>query len=99
MKGIVVFGVVVLLPALAYVGLCAWRPLGSCRRCDRTGVRPARPLPFGPGWLRRMFTLPPRPCRRCGGSGRRIRLGRRAFDYMRDLQTAGTRDDHAGAKR
>lgn len=97
-KGIAVLAAVAAVAALAYAGLCAWRPLGACRRCDGAGTRPARPLPFGPRWLRRMFTLPPSPCRRCKGAGRRVRIGRRAFDAVGRLRTAGTRHDERAAK-
>ncbi len=98
MKGVVVLAVVAAAAALLYAGLCAVRPLGACHRCDGAGVRPARPLPVGPRWLRRMFTLPPRPCRRCKGTGRRVRVGRRAYDAAMRLRAAGTRHDEQAVK-
>lgn len=67
-----------------YAARCAWFPLTRCRSCAGAAFRPRR--------SRILSALRgPRTCRRCTGTGSRIRLGRRAYDRMRRLQRAGTR--------
>ena len=53
------------LGALAlYLMACAWRPFGACRKCSGAGRFSSRSKKH---W---------RNCPRCGGSGKRLRLGR-----------------------
>jgi hypothetical protein len=60
------------LAALAgYLVVCAVWPFAACRWCGGSGKHRS---PSGKAW---------RPCRRCRGSGRRVRLGRRVFEAMR----------------
>jgi hypothetical protein len=77
--------------ALAVVGLyaaaCAWVPLARCRSCRGALIRPRR----GPLAGMRTAVRGVRWCRRCAGTGRRIRIGRRAYNHLRALQRAGTR--------
>ncbi len=68
------------LGALAAVGFLGWRllaiwifPYAPCRHCRGTG-KPRS----GQYW---------RPCSRCQGTGRRIRLGRRIWDWTRNTDT------------
>jgi len=68
------------LGALAAVGFLGWRllaiwlfPYAPCRHCRGTGKHRS-----GQYW---------RPCRRCRGTGRRIRLGRRIWDWTRNTDT------------
>lgn len=54
------------LGALAlYVLACWWRPFSACRKCHGAGRFASS---NGKHW---------RNCPRCGGTGRRLRLGRR----------------------
>jgi hypothetical protein len=55
-----------------YATVCRWWPYSRCWSCSGTGKSAS---PSGRHW---------RPCRRCGGSGTRVRLGGR-------LLTAGRR--------
>ena len=68
------------LAALAAVGFLGWRllaiwifPYAPCRHCRGTGKHRS-----GQCW---------RPCPRCQGTGRRIRLGRRIWDWTRNTDT------------
>ncbi|GAA2850178.1 hypothetical protein GCM10010472_04040 [Pseudonocardia halophobica] len=56
---------------VVYVAACAWWPFMACRRCLGTGKKRS---PSGKAW---------RPCPRCGGNGRRVRLGRRIYEIFR----------------
>lgn len=56
---------------LAYLLVCWFWPLGWCRRCKGTGKKFSPPN-------RRKFRL----CPRCGGNGRRPRLGHRALNFL-----------------
>lgn len=60
-----------LTAAAGYVVACAIWPFAACRWCSGTGKRRS---PTGKAW---------RPCGRCGGKGRRVRLGRRIFEALR----------------
>lgn len=52
-----------------YAAHCWWWPFGNCRKCDGAGrFRSAS----GRAW---------RPCRRCKGSGSRVRFGRRLLTW------------------
>ena len=62
-----------------YALLCAGWPYASCRRCHGAGHTQA---PIGRGL---------RLCRRCDATGRRLRLGRRAWNRYQRLRHDGTR--------
>jgi hypothetical protein len=62
-----------------YVFACWFWPYARCGRCGGTGRRQS---PSG-----KAFRL----CRRCQGSARRLRIGRRVFNYFRILQKEGTK--------
>ncbi len=69
-----------ILLTMRYVFLCYALPFREHRRCRGTG---RIPYPFGlSGW---------RFCPRCGGTGLRLRLGRRLWNYSRRLYRDGTR--------
>jgi hypothetical protein len=55
---------------VGYVLLCWIKPFGRCWRCRRTGSH------------KRLITRRLRTCRRCRGSGLRLRHGRRIFNYF-----------------
>ena len=57
-----------------YLLMCAAFPFGHCRRCNGTGK-------LYPPMSRKVFRL----CPRCDGTGRRVRIGRRLFNYLRSL--------------
>ncbi|WP_018825227.1 hypothetical protein [Salinispora arenicola] len=59
-----------------YLILCAASPWGRCRRCH--GARSHRTT---------IGTR--RDCRRCDGTGRRVRIGRRIAEYIRAEYRAG----------
>jgi hypothetical protein len=59
-----------------YAGLCAWQPFGTCRACRPTARRPRG---------RRGH------CRWCGDTRLRLRIGRRAWNFVHRLYTEGTR--------
>ncbi|WP_432981570.1 hypothetical protein [Dactylosporangium sp. CA-233914] len=66
--------------ALCYILACAAFPFGACRRCKGTGKLRN---PFA----RRMYRL----CPRCDGTGHRVRIGRRIYEYLRSERRQGTR--------
>jgi hypothetical protein len=66
--------------AVCYLGACALFPFGNCRRCKGTG-KLRNPI------ARRTFRL----CPRCDGTGRRVRIGRRVYEYFRSEHERGTR--------
>jgi hypothetical protein len=75
----------ILLASLTAAGYALWTillaavfPFGSCRRCDGTGKLRN---PFA----RKTFRL----CPRCDGTGRRVRIARRAYEYLRTEHAAG----------
>lgn len=51
-----------------YLIACAWWPFAACYGCDGDGKKRS---PSGKAW---------RPCRRCKGSGARLRIGRRLWN-------------------
>ncbi|GAA2377301.1 hypothetical protein Cme02nite_20860 [Catellatospora methionotrophica] len=55
-----------------YVLLCWVLPFGKCRTCSGQGHRRT--------WLLRKVTA----CRRCKGSGLRLRIGRRIYNQVAD---------------
>ncbi|WP_213456670.1 hypothetical protein [Rhizomonospora bruguierae] len=62
-----------------YLFLCAAFPFGHCRRCHGDG-RLYSPV------SRRIFRL----CPRCDGTGRRVRIGRRVYEYLRSEHAKGS---------
>lgn len=72
-----------------YAALCAWSPLGRCRACRGRMVHARRGPKVLRWWLDK--TRGAKLCRRCDATGRRIRIGRRAYDHLRRLQRAGNR--------
>jgi hypothetical protein len=76
-----------LLASLATVGyaafyliMCAAFPFGHCRRCNGAGKL------YSP-----IFHKTFRLCPRCDGTGRRVRIGRRVYEYLRSEHRAGSR--------
>ncbi|MEO3926933.1 hypothetical protein ABGB07_24120 [Micromonosporaceae bacterium B7E4] len=59
-----------------YIVLCAVAPFGRCRRC---------------AGRRNRLDRRHRDCRWCDGTGRRVRIGRRLYDYLRAERERGTR--------
>jgi hypothetical protein len=55
---------------VCYVAACIIWPYAKCLKCKGTGQHRS---PFGGGW---------RECRRCGGSKRRLRIGRRTYNFF-----------------
>ncbi len=53
-----------------YSALCTASPFGKCFRCEGIGKYCTEDLP--------VF----RPCPRCHGTGRRVRVGRRVYEYV-----------------
>ena len=66
--------------AAFYLFMCAAFPFGNCRRCKGTGKLYSR-----------IFTKAFRLCPRCAGTGRRVRIGRRVYEYLRGEHQAGTK--------
>jgi hypothetical protein len=64
-------GLVVLILLTVYVLACAVWPWTSCGRCEGGRKR----SPSGKAW---------RNCRSCGGTGKKVRLGRRMWTYLSD---------------
>ncbi|MFI7438348.1 hypothetical protein [Nonomuraea indica] len=64
---------------IRYLVACYVRPFGRCRRCKGKRRIPHR---IGRG---------SRYCRRCDGTGLRLRWGRRLLNYARRLHRDGTR--------
>lgn len=71
MRGALIVAVVVLVAAGWYAVNCWWWPWARCSRCHGGGRKYA---PNGKAF---------RDCRRCRGTGRRVRLGRRLWDWYR----------------
>jgi hypothetical protein len=62
----------------AYYALACWiYPFGHCRRCGGDGKRRS---PSG-----RTFRL----CRKCKATGRRLRTGRKVYNWLRHMHTDG----------
>jgi hypothetical protein len=61
--------------ATAYAIACWIVPFGTCRACKGTGHRPGR-----------IARSRLRPCRRCRSSGRRLRTGRRTYNYLAKIR-------------
>lgn len=76
-----------------YALLCWLSPFAACRFCDGTGNHIS-------WWERRQARTNPnhkpkrrirKPCRRCKGTGARLRIGRRIHNAGRRLHHDGTR--------
>ena len=67
--------------AAFYLIMCAAFPFGRCRRprCRDGRI------------YSRIFTKAFRHCPRCEGTGRRVRIGRRVYEYLRGEYKAGNR--------
>lgn len=72
--------VVLLLLAgvLWYLASCAWWPFARCLSCKGTGRHSRKD--------RKVWRI----CRRCGGNGRRLRIGRRIFNWSADRKRSGS---------
>ncbi|WP_433368329.1 hypothetical protein ACQPZX_41350 [Actinoplanes sp. CA-142083] len=57
-----------------YLGACAWFPFADCSKCE------------GRGKFRSKSGRTFRRCRRCKGSGERIRLGRRVWTKLNKVK-------------
>lgn len=64
-----------------YIMMCAISPWGICKRsrCQSGRI------------YSRVFRKTFRECPRCDGTGRRVRIGRRIYEYLRSERKAGTR--------
>lgn len=70
---------IALIVAFRY-GIACWiRPFGTCRKCQGKRHLPNR---IGRGT---------HECRRCKGTGLRLRWGRHLFNFVRRLHSDGTR--------
>jgi hypothetical protein len=58
------------LTAGLYTAACWLLPFGKCRHCRGVGARTT------------LITRRLKPCRMCRGAGRRLRHGRRAYNYL-----------------
>ncbi|MFI6254566.1 hypothetical protein ACIBCL_00445 [Micromonospora zamorensis] len=67
------------LLTLGYLVLCVAAPFGRCRTCKGTGRKHSTI-----GRLRR-------ECRRCAGTGLRLRVGRHAINHIKDEYQAAKR--------
>jgi hypothetical protein len=67
---------------LCYGAVCAGSPFGRCRACD--GMGHAITI------TRRGKARRGKTCRRCKGTGQRIRIGRHAFNIAQRLYREGT---------
>lgn len=63
----------IVLLIVGYLLACWIWPFAACRRCDGDGKFRS---PSGKAW---------RPCRKCRGTGARLRIGRRVWNYIRQL--------------
>jgi hypothetical protein len=82
-----------LAAAAGYALLCWLSPFGACRACDGTGNHVS-------WWDRRQARTNPhhrprrrirKPCKRCKGTGARLRIGRRIHNTARRIHADGTR--------
>lgn len=71
-----------LVVTLSYASLCAGSPFGNCRKC--------RGLGFALKTDRRGKPKRGKPCRRCKGHGKRIRVGRHLFNLAARIHRDGT---------
>ncbi|MBW1604190.1 hypothetical protein JJV70_19215 [Streptomyces sp. JJ66] len=73
---------ILLLVTFCYLALCAASPYGDCRKCNGIG--------FALRTDRRGTPKRGRVCRRCRGHGKRVRIGRAAFNHTHRLYRDGT---------
>ncbi|MFI7352728.1 hypothetical protein ACIBTP_02130 [Streptomyces avidinii] len=66
-----------------YTLLCMASPFGTCRKCDGIGAKLTLKRS---GKVKRV-----KPCRRCKGQGKRLRVGRRLHNQSREIHRAGSR--------
>ncbi|WP_319054244.1 hypothetical protein [Streptomyces europaeiscabiei] len=71
-----------LIVTLGYASLCASSPFGDCRKCRGFGFTMKTDRK---GRLKRG-----KPCRRCKGHGKRIRVGRHLYNLWLRLYRDGT---------
>ncbi|MEU7174958.1 hypothetical protein ABZ949_26135 [Micromonospora tulbaghiae] len=64
---------------LGYLAVCVVDPFGRCRTCHGTGRK------------RSPFSRAGRECRRCAGTGLRLRVGRHAINHIKDEYQAAKR--------
>ena len=69
----------VLVWAIGYALACAIWPFGSCARCRGDGKLRS---PSGKAWRR---------CKRCKGTGARLRIGRRVLNRWSDTAQRGSK--------
>lgn len=73
----------ILATLAGYTLLCMASPFGTCRKCDGIGAK----LTLNRvGKVKRV-----KPCRRCHGQGKRLRVGRRLHNQSREIDRAGSR--------
>ncbi|MFF9341615.1 hypothetical protein ACF1CG_17970 [Streptomyces sp. NPDC014773] len=72
-----------LLALAGYALLCAASPFGTCRKCRGLGGKVVLDRKGRPKRAK--------PCRRCKGQGKRLRVGRRLHNHSRALHRAGAR--------
>ena len=88
----VLFVVFVLIVAVGYGAACYVRPFTACNRCKGSGMAPPRLWDRLRRRTIRARALRGRPdCRRCTGTGLRLRIGRRAFNHFRRIRRQATR--------
>lgn len=71
-----------LIVTLCYASLCAASPFGDCRKCRGFG--------FAMKTDRKGRLKRGKPCRRCKGHGKRIRVGRHLYNLWLRLYRDGT---------
>lgn len=69
---------------LCYVSVCLASPFGNCRKCRGWG--------FAAKTDRKGRPKRGKPCRRCKGIGKRIRVGRWIYNRLARIHRAGTTD-------
>jgi len=67
------------LLTLGYLAVCVVDPFGRCRTCH------------GSGRKRSPLSRAGRECRRCAGTGLRLRVGRHAINHIKDEYQAAKR--------
>ncbi|MFH8888686.1 hypothetical protein [Streptomyces sp. NPDC017949] len=73
----------ILATLAGYTLLCMASPFGTCRKCDGIGAK----LTLNrAGKVKRV-----KPCRRCHGQGKRLRVGWRLHNQSREIHRTGSR--------
>lgn len=89
---LVLFAGIILFMTLGYIARCWLRPFTVCDRCRGTGTAPTTTMDRLRGRSPRPRALHARPdCRRCRGTGLRLRIGRRLYNHFRRIHTEATR--------